>query len=464
MGISPENRLEKGSTLEENKTLGTFGGVFTPSILTILGIILFLRMGFMVGSAGLMEALVIIAVANLVSILTSVSMSAAATNIAVKTGGAYYLISRSLGVRFGGAIGLVLFLAQSVSIAFYAIGFGEALGAVLPSSPMVSTRVIAILAVLFLFVMAWLGADWATKFQYLVMVLLIVALFSFFVGASLRFDPGLITENWTNRSERLEFWVLFALFFPAVTGFTQGVNMSGDLKNPGRSIPVGTFWAVGLSGLIYFAAAIMFSGALSNSELMSDYDSMKRIALFPSLITGGVLAATLSSAMASFLGAPRILQSLSADKIFPILHPFAKGHGDSNNPRRGIIFSGLIALATIMLGNLNLVAQIVAMFFLISYALLNYATYYESRANSPFFRPRFKYFRPWMSLTGFLACGGTMLAIDAAAGVSAFAIIMAVYFYLGQYSGPPRWSDSRRSYFLQKAHQNLRMAAAEKRA
>jgi len=455
------NRSEKNNKTEPQGKLGTFGGVFTPSILTILGIILFLRMGFMVGSGGLLTALVIISVANIVSILTSVSMAAAATNIKVKGGGAYYLISRSLGVRFGGSIGIILFLAQSVSIGFYCIGFGEALFSVLPPGNLLTVKLIAVLAVLFLFIMAWLGADWATKFQYLVMGLLVTALISFFIGALLMFNSEQLVQNWASPEETLPFWVLFALFFPAVTGFTQGVNMSGDLEDPGKSIPQGTFWAVGLSAVIYFAAALLFAGSMTNSEMIADYDAMKRISYVPALVTAGVLSATLSSAMASFLGAPRILQSLAADKIFTFLHPFSVVHED-RNPRRGVLLSCGIALLIVSSGQLNLVAQIVSMFFLISYGLLNYATFYESRTNSPFFRPRFKYFRSWMSLIGALACGGAMLAIDISTSIVAFSIIFGVYQYLKHYSGPARWADSRRSYFLQKARENISAAAREK--
>ena len=456
------NRSQNNNKTESSCTLGTFGGVFTPSILTILGIILFLRMGFMVGSGGVFRALLIVSIANIVSILTSVSMSAAATNIKVKGGGAYYLISRALGVRFGGSIGIVLYLAQSVSIAFYCIGFAEALLTVLPAHQLVSIKSVSILAVLFLFCMAWLGADWATKFQYVVMGLLVVALLSFFVGAALTFEPRLLAQNWAPPDGGLPFWVLFALFFPAVTGFTQGVNMSGDLKDPGKSIPRGTFWAVGLSALIYFAAALMFAGSMTNADMTADYDAMKRISFVPGLVTVGVLAATLSSAMASFLGAPRILQSLAADRIFSFLNIFSVVHSETNNPRRGVLLSGAIAVIILSFGHLNLVAGIVSMFFLISYGLLNYATFYESRANSPFFRPRFRYFRPWMSLVGFLACAVAMLAINVSTTIIAFLIILAIYQYLKHYAGPPRWADSRRSYFLQKARENIRAAGFEK--
>jgi len=454
-------KTEKENNLSSEYKLGMFPGVFTPSVLTILGIILFLRMGYTVGHAGLGKVLILITLASLVSILTTTSLSAIATNIHVKGGGAYYLIARTLGVQFGGAIGLVLFLAQSVSIAFYCIGFGEAVMDFLPHSSYISPQTIAVTAVVFLFFLAWMGADWATKFQYIVMGLLILALVSFFVGGMMKWNYDLVIQNFSAPDKGLPFWVLFAIFFPAVTGFTQGVNMSGDLKDPGRAIPLGTFLAVGVSTVIYYLAALIFSGVMPNSDLIADYSAMKKVSVIPGLINAGVIAATLSSAMASFLGSPRILQSLAKDKIFKVLNPFAKGVGVADNPRRGILFSGVIALVTISLGQLNLIAQVVSMFFLISYALINYATFYESRTQSPSFRPRFRLFSPWLSLAGFIICSGAILAIDIQSGIMAVCVLLAIYQYLKQRTGPARWADSRRSHYLKQAKENLNAAARE---
>lgn len=449
------------SPAPQGGTLGTFAGVFTPSVLTILGIILFLRLGYVVGAAGLGRALVIIALANAISILTSISLAAIATNLRVKGGGDYYLISRTLGPGFGGALGLVLFLAQSVSIGFYAIGFGEAVAALLPGVPLLAPRTIAVAAVLFLFVFAWLGADWATRFQFGVMAILTAALLVFFAGGLPQWDGALLAANWHTPQDAPSFFVLFAIFFPAVTGFTQGVSMSGDLKDPGKSLPVGTFMAVGVSILVYFGVAIIFAAVMPNATLSSDYGAMKRVALWGPLIDAGVVAATLSSAMASFLGAPRILQSLGGDRIFKLLTFFSKGVGPTNNPRRGVLLSGAIALVTISLGQLNTIAQVVSMFFLISYGLLNYATFFEARSASPSFRPRFRWFHPYASLTGFGVCLATMLAIDAATGIVAMAILLALYQYVLRTAGPARWADSRRSHYLQRARENLIAAAAE---
>jgi amino acid transporter len=441
--------------------LGTFAGVFTPSILTILGIILFLRLGYVVGNAGLGLALLILLLANGISVLTSVSLSAIATNLKVKGGGDYYLISRTLGHEFGGAIGIVVFLAQSVSIAFYCLGFGEVLADLLSTNLSILPQIIAALAVSFLFIFAWLGADWATRFQYVVMAVLAAAIISFFIGGFLRWDSALLVQNWSSPQTNMGFWVLFAIFFPAVTGFTQGVSMSGDLKDPGKSLPSGTFMAVGLSIIIYILSSIIFAAALPADVMMSDYGAMKKVAFLGFLVTAGVIAATLSSAMASFLGAPRILQSLAADRIFPFLVPFAKGSGPAANPRRSVLLSAGIAYATVAWGQINLIAPVVSMFFLVSYGLLNYATYYEARSQSPSFRPRFRYFNKWLSLAGALACLGVMLAIEITAGIIAVAVLFGIFQYLRRTAGPSRWADSRRSHHLQLIREHLLAAAAE---
>jgi amino acid transporter len=457
--MGPMSRAEGASASgeggrESGGTLGTFAGVFTPSILTILGIILFLRLGFVVGAAGLGRALIIIAFANVISILTSISLSAIATNLRVKGGGDYYLISRTLGVEYGGALGIVLFLAQSVSIAFYAIGFGEACSAVVGSDADWLPQAVAAVAVALLFVLAWFGADVATRFQYGVMAVLAAGLVAFFLGGVPEVDPEMIRKSWTPTSD-VGFWILFAIFFPAVTGFTQGVSMSGDLKDPARSLPRGTFIAVGISAVVYFAAAIVFAGTVPSRELVADYGAMRRVSLVAGLVDAGVIAATLSSALASFLGAPRILQSLARDRVFPLLTPFAAGHGASGNPRRGVLLAALIAFATIAMGNLNLIAPVVSMFFLVSYGLLNYATWFEARGQSPSFRPTFKWFHPRLCLLGFISCAVAMFAINATAGAVAIAILFGIHEYVKRTATTPRWADSERSYHLQRIRERL---------
>ena len=441
--------------------LGTFAGVFTPSILTILGLVLFLRLGYVVGSLGLGLALLAILLANSISVLTSFSLAAIATNFRVKGGGDYYLISRTLGLGYGGAIGIVLFLAQSVSIGFYCVGFGEAAAALLGSDSHLLAQILAALAASGLFALAWLGADWAARFQYVIMGLLAAALLSFGVGAWPQWDTGRLAANLLPPDDGLPFWVAFAIFFPAVTGFTQGVSMSGDLRDPGRSLPIGTFLAVAISIVVYLVIAVLLAGTEPLGRLAADYGVMKDIAAAGWLIAIGIFAATLSSGLASFLGAPRILQSMARDRVFPLLLPFARGFGPTNNPRRGVVLSGLIALAIIALGNLNAIAVVVSMFFLVSYGLLNYATYFEARAASPSFRPTFRWYDPRLSLAGMLACGAAMLAIDLPAALLAAGVLAAIFQYLKRRGLTARWADSRRSHHLQQVRHHLFSAAQQ---
>ncbi len=440
--------------------LGTFAGVFTPSVLTILGLILFLRLGYVVGNAGLWTALAVIALANVISVLTSISLAAIATNLRVKGGGDYYLISRTLGQAFGGAIGIVLFLAQSVSVAFYAIGFGEAVAAMVHLPEGLDARVLAGLAVAVLFLVAWVGADWAARAQFLIMAVLTTALVAFVLGAIPRADTSTFAAN-LSPSGDLPFWAIFALFFPAVTGFTQGVSMSGDLRAPSRSIPLGTFFAVGVSMTVYLGFALLFAAAVPGAELVRDYDAMRKVAVLPALIDAGVIAATISSALASFLGAPRILQSLAKDRIFPLLSPFAKGHGPAANPRRGLVLAAAIAFAVVGLGSLDLIAPVVSMFFLVSYGLLNYATFVEARANSPSFRPRFRWFNQHVCLLGCAVCQVAILAINPLAGAVAFLVLMGIHQFVTHTGGPERWADSSRSVSFGKVRAGLLALSSE---
>jgi amino acid transporter len=444
-----------------DNAMGTFAGVFTPSILTILGIILFLRLGYVVGSGGLVKALAIILLANVISVLTTFSVSAIATNFKVKGGGVYYLISRTLGLRYGGSIGVVLFLAQSVSIGFYCVGFAEALMAMTGGDNPLLVQVIAALAVFGLFWLAWRGADVANRMQYFVMAVLAAAILSFVAGAVGQWDGGLLVQNMRQPAQSPSFWILFAIFFPAVTGFTQGVAMSGDLRDPGKSIPLGTFLAVGLSIAIYISLAIMFAASASNDTLANDYGAIRGIAAAGWLIDVGVVAATLSSALASFLGAPRILQSLAGDRVFPLLHWFAQGSGPSRNPQRGVALSCGIALSVVALGDLNAIAPVVSMFFLVSYGLVNYATYFEATAASPSFRPTFRWYNRHLSLIGMFACLGVAMAIDIWSAVIAIAILAAIFQYLKVRGSAARWADSRRAFYLKQVRENLLAASRE---
>jgi len=445
------------SATDESVKLGTFGGVFAPSLLTILGLVLFLRLGFVTGNVGLIQMLLIMGLATSVSVLTTISLSAIATNLRVGGGGVYFLISRTLGPSFGGAIGLVLYLAMSVSVAFYTIGLGEAVTSAVGSDSTVLPRIIAAITIFGLLGLAWAGADIATRLQYVVMVFLVLAIVAYFIGVIPDMSASQLSDNLGRPAGGDAFWVGFAIFFPAITGFTQGVAMSGDLRTPSRSITNGTFSAIGISTVIYLAVVVSFAAAVPLTDLRADTAIMRRLSLASPLIDIGVIAATLSSAIASMLGAPRTLQRLAADKLIRPLQPFAVGSGPSDNPRRGVVLTAGIALVTVAAGDLNVVAPIISMFFLASYGLINYATYAETRAASTSFRPRFRFFDRRLSLLGTVACVGAIVAIDPVAGTAAGAAVFGLYRYLHRSVQQVRWSDGSRGRHTSEVRSHLRL-------
>lgn len=415
---------------------GTFKGVFTPNVLTILGIILFLRTGWVVGQAGLWGALAIIALANAISFMTGLSLSAIATSMDVKAGGNYYLISRSLGLEIGGAIGIPLYLSQAISVAFYIIGFTEAITSV-PFFAAFDPRVISTAVALVFVVVAYVGADFALQIQYGILAILVAALVSFFTGGWGDFmQPNL----WPQYTEGVSFWIVFAVFFPAVTGIEVGISLSGDLKDPSRSIPRGTIAAIAVTACIYIAAAAWFAFQLPASVLIANNLAMQEIASVPALILFGVAASTLSSALGSVLAAPRTLQAISRDRVTPGW--MAGQLGSPTEPRMAVLVTGVVALAVIWMGDLDFVAPIITMFFLNTYGMVNLVAAIERMVGNPSFRPRFNV-PLTVSLLGALGCYGAMFLINPAATVLAVVVSYGIFFLLSRRSMVRTWGDVR---------------------
>jgi amino acid transporter len=418
---------------------GTFAGVFTPNILTILGIILFLRMEFVVGQAGLWGALAIVLLANAISLLTGLSLSAVATNMTVRAGGNYYIISRSLGLEVGGAIGIPLYLSQAISVAFYIIGFTEAL-LVVEFFDQFDPRLIASIVTLLFVVVAYVGADFALRIQFFILIVLLFALASFFIGAIFDFGsvPAPVLD--TNFTGDNTFWTVFAIFFPAVTGIEVGVSLSGDLKDPSRSIPLGTISSIIFTAIIYIIVTILFAYNLTSEQLLGDSLAMRQIAIVPQAILAGVWASTLSSALGSVLAAPRTLQAIANDEIVPKF--MASNMGSKTEPRMAVLVTGLIALVVIWAGNLNAVAPVISMFFLNTYGMVNLTSTIEKLVGNPSYRPRFR-IPWWVSLLGAVGCYGAMLLINPLATVFAIVVSYGFFIYLQQRSIQRTWGDVR---------------------
>ncbi len=415
------------------KRFGAFGGVFTPSILTILGVIMYMRTGWVVGNTGLAGALLVVGLAHAISITTGLSVSSIATNRTVGVGGAYFMISRSLGGPAGAAIGIPLFFAQALSIAFYVVGFAETLALLVPA---IDSRLIGTVVCVALTLISLKGADLAIKTQYFVMGAIGLSLASFFVGRSAA-PPAEITW-WVEGA--LPFATVFAVFFPAVTGIMAGVSMSGDLRSPRHDLPRGTMAAILVGLVIYTAVPIWLAANLDGETLRTDLRSMWKVAWVPALIYLGVWAATLSSAMGSILAAPRTLQALAGDRILPRF--LARGSGPANEPRIGLVVTFALAQVAILLGGLDVIAQILTMFFLVAYGVTNLACGLEKWAASPSFRPSFAV--PWwISLAGAVACFYVMSIIDLPAMLAAMVVCAGIYVFAQRQALGATFGDAR---------------------
>ena len=416
---------------------------------------MFLRFGQVVGQSGLINAVLIVLAAKTITTLTTLSLSAIATNTRVKGGGAYYLISRSLGVEFGGAIGVVFFLAQAISVAMYIIGFTEAFSETFPSmSP--HFVVIASLVNLATFLCVYIGAGWTIKVQYFILAILVAAIGSFYAGAFSDFDPELLRSNMPSKFvDGDNLFTMFALFFPAVTGIMAGANMSGDLANPSKSIPSGTLAAVIVTALVYLSMAVMLAGSRAADELITNNMVVRDISVWPIAITAGVFAATLSSALGSMMGAPRILQAFARDEIFESLKFFSAGSGLTNEPRRATVLTFVIAQICIVLGDLNAIAPIITMFFMITYGLLNMATLYEGVSKNPSYRPTFKYSHWITSLLGTVGCLGVMFLINWVWAIVSIAFIALLHWFIRTKEIQARWGDLQSGVIFERARKAL---------
>ncbi len=436
-----------GSDAKPGSGLGTFQGVFTPSILTILGVIMYLRFGWVVGNVGLVLTLVIVVTCTAVTFVTALSMASIATDRRVRTGGAYYMISRSLGLETGGAVGIPLYFALALSMALYVIGFSEI---VVDMFPRLDPRWVGVVTATAVAGLAIRSASLALRSQYIVMAVIGLSLLSFFLGGPVEAVPTEALEPPEPRAPTIppSFWVVFAVFFPAVTGIEAGVNMSGDLKDPARSIPRGTFAALAVGFLVYMAMPFFFQAWADPQTLVEDPLIMRRMAYWGPLVLLGALGATLSSAMGSILGAPRVLQAMARDEVLPRpLRFLGRGAGEDDAPRIGTAVTLGIALLAIYFADLNMVAPVLTMFFLASYMTVNLAAGIEGFLKSPSFRPAFQI--NWVvCMLGALGCLLIMFLIHAPATILALVVVLGVFVWLERRQLEGTWGDVRSGVWL----------------
>lgn len=399
---------------------------------------MYLRMGWVVGHAGLFQTLIIVTLSTGITSLTSLSISATATNMKVEGGGAYFMISRSLGVEAGAAIGIPLFISQALGISFYVVGFSESLQHIFPEIPLV---LVSVVVLILLTIVTFISVDLALRVQFGVFVVIVLSMAAFLYGPLE--PPEFTAKPFTGDTHG--FWHVFAVFFPAVTGILTGVSMSGDLKNPGKSLPNGTLAAVLTGYVCYIAIPILLVWRVPEADLLENPLIMVEVSAFGFLIYLGLWGATLSSALGSLLGGPRTLQALGKDSIVPKI--FARSYGKDGNPRTATVLTFLIALGGILLGDLNAIAPVLSMFFLTAYGVLNLSAGFEELIANPSWRPKFKV--PWWaSMLGAFGCFATMFMINPGATFIALFFTGAVYYFMQRRELKARWGDVRRGILM----------------
>merc|ERR1719320_1210115 len=469
-----QNFLDKEQSINENSNskLGTWDGAFTSCLLNIFGVIMFLRLPWVVGQTGVLCTLLIIFLAGIVVLLTSLSMAAIVTNGKVEEGGAYFMISRALGPAIGGASGVLFAFGLAVAVSMYVIGFCETLvgmGLSITGDELNDIRISGLVVLTICLLCVLIGIGWVVKLQLFLLALLSCSIVSFFVGAFVKEEDTdlLYVEGWVDgtlgenlvpeyrefQEKEYDFFTVFGVFFPAVTGIMAGANISGDLKDPSVNIPVGTMWAVGVSMVTYIFMAILCGVIAKRGDIDGDTGLhnnvliMQDMSLFGWLILVGIYAATFTSALASLVGAPRILLSFSKDNLISCFQPFAvtatDGCGTPGNPIRGNFVSYVIAFGCVAIGELNAVAPLITMFFMITYALINFSVFLLSIGKSPGWRPSFKYSHWSTGLLGFLLCMGIMFLIEFKYAFIALLFAFFVWAYIHYSEQDVSWGSAQ---------------------
>ncbi len=427
---------------------GSFNGVFLPTLLTILGAVMYLRTGWVVGNAGLMGAWAIIVLANIITFCTGLSISSVATNIRVGAGGSFSIISQSLGLEVGGSVNVPFYLAQSISVGFYIFAFTEGWQSIRPQS---SEVLVLFLAFAACYLVAYTSVGLASRLRFPILFIVTFSLFSVFLGSFpiLGQAGAIYTPQLIGTFPSAGFWQTFAIFFPAVTGVLAGVNLSGTLSAPRRSIPLGTMTAIVVSFVIYMGLAYWTSTVATPEELVTNFTIMVDKAAFGWAVQIGILAATFSAALNSLLGAPRILQAMAAHDVVPfskqLSHETARGE-----PRPAMLVTGAISVATLVFGllgdGLNQIAPLMTMFFLITYVVLNAVVLLEQSMGLTSFRPRLRIPRV-VPLIGLLGALSAMFLIAPLFSLVAIVTVLVMYEVLQLRQLTTPWSDVRSGMF-----------------
>ena len=424
----------------KNKEIGlrTMEGVYVPTLLTILGVIMYLRLGWIVGNAGILGALGIISIAHFITLATTFSMSSMLTNIKVGAGGAYSIVSQSLGLEMGGAIGIPLYLSQAISVAFYITGFTELWAIYFPTHPiwLVGFITWAILAGLSVY-----STKIAFRMQYVILLAVILSIFSFLFGPSMR----VASDPFIGSFSQAGFWATFAIFFPAVTGVLTGATMSGELQDPRKSIIRGTLGAVFTGFAVYIGIAILFGLRAPESELLGRGMIILELSASNILVIMGIMGAILSSALSTLISAPRTLGALAENRSVPYSKFFSK-KDKTGAPVNAIILSSIFSVVVLMAGTLDALASLLTLFFLTTYAMINLVVLVEKLTGIISFRPSFAVYTG-VPVVGFIGCIAVMFLISKVFLAVTILVIAMIYYLLQRKKFQSPWGDVRGGVF-----------------
>ncbi|VVC37171.1 Hypothetical protein CINCED_3A017148 [Cinara cedri] len=470
--------------------LGWIEGVLTPCLLSIWGVMLFLRLPWIVGQAGIFDSVVIIFISLIIIVITTFSLSAISTNGRIKGGGLYFIISRSIGSEFGASIGVLLALANTISVALNTIGFCLSLKSLLQSFGIgildsnFGFTLAGFITILIMGILCCIGMDEEAKIQNILLVFIVGAIFDIIIGSIIGpttkiaiasgftgYRVETFKENWYSnyRSQdnvEQSFFTIFAVFFSSVTGIQAGANISGDLRDPSDAIPKGTLLSI-LITITTYILLIVIPGAVQLREasgnpneiqngtylncsfrnctkgLYHDENLMQTISLWPYLIYLGCFAATLSTALTALIAVPKIIQRMGQDEIYPFLKYLAKGFGKSNEPYRAHFIAILISSLFLLMGELNVVASFISTIYLCAYALLNLCTFHIAYFKPLGWRPSYKFYNKWLSLVGAIICFSTMVLIDKTMSIVVLCVLWILYTFASANKDDKNWGSSK---------------------
>jgi amino acid transporter len=451
METQPALSSETAST--DNKKFGTFAGVFVPTVLTILGAIMYLRLGWVVGNAGLVGAVVIIILAHVITISTGLAVASIATNIRVGAGGAFSIIAQSLGLEVGGSVSIPLYLAQGISTALYVFAFTEGVLFIVDTPPGWLEPLIVFVTFAVVFGIAYISAQLAARIQFIILAVVGFSLLSIFLGSfAIGGQQGIVQTPvlWGEFTDG-GFWVIFSVFFPAVTGIMAGISLSGALENPRKSIPKGTLSAIGVTLVIYLLLTFWLAGVATTEELLDlGRIVMADKAFLSWAVLAGILGATFSSALGSMIAAPRVMQALGQHRILPFSQRLAQ-ETDAGEPRQAMIVTGVIVVGAIIFalisGGLNAIAPLITLFFLVTYGMLNAVVLIEQMLGMVSFRPTFAIPRA-VPLIGLVSCLFVMFLINPVFSLLSIIFTLALYAYLQRQHLKAPWGDVRSGLFM----------------